>query len=216
MPGLIFCLWLLPAPAVNQLGAGAFARGDFPAAQQLFLLAWRQRPDANVASNLAATARRLRDWPAADRWFTLVIELRSETLGADHADTAIAWNNRGEARLQGGRPSAARSDLKHAKALARAAADQAVILHNLGELARREGQLAEARASLQASLALRPQSPATAELLASVLAELGQAALERARLHEAIQLCREASALAPSLARPCQERIALVAVDAGR
>lgn len=213
-------LWLLlPPTAVNQIGAEAFARGQFIAAQRLFALAWSGLPRANVASNLGATARRLGEWDAAERWFTTVIELRTASLGPAHADTAIAWNNRGEARMHQGRLTEARADLSHALAFTElSAADRAAVLHNLGDLNRRERQWTDAKQVLELSLALRPSATLTATLLATVLAEMGEVALDRARLGEAMRLCRQAVALAPAWgpARRCRERVQAVAVEVTR
>ena len=214
MPHLILLLLSTPA-ALNHLGASAFARGQYAAAQQLFVMAWRQQPSASLASNLGAAARHLREWDAAERWFTRVIELRTAALGSSHADTAIAWNNRGETRMQAGRPAEARTDLAWALELTPLAADRAAILHNLGELERQQGRLAQARQQLEASLALRPDSTATMAVLARVLAEMAEGALERARLREAIRLCRQALALAPieEPALRCQQRVEATVVD---
>ena len=209
-------LWLLwPAASVTQLGAGAFARGEFAAAEQLFLMAWQARPHANIASNLAATARRRGNWPVAERWFTEVIERRALALGTSHADTAMAWNNRGETRLRMGRYGEAREDFKLALTLSHVDSDSAVMLHNLGDLERSVGRFTEARQALEESLRRRPGAAATSTLLALVLAELGERALDRARLPEAMRLCRSAMALAPTLDRAvrCERRVSALAVD---
>jgi tetratricopeptide (TPR) repeat protein len=215
MPTLILCLLLGPI-SLNRLGVHAFARGEYAAAEQLFLLAWRQQPDANIASNLAATARRQQNWPQADRWFTHVIELRTKALGNAHPDTAIAYNNRGETRLAAGRLAAARADLEQALALTQSPPDRAVILHNLGDLERRQGNFTAAQAALAESLHLRPHSPPTSQLLAALLAALGEAALDRAHLRDALRLCQQAAALAPVPAERCQARLRALVVEVPR
>lgn len=211
MPSLILCLLLGPA-VTNRLGADAFSRGEYAAAEHLFLLAWRQQPDANIASNLAATARRQQQWPQAERWFTHVIELRTQARGDAHADTAIAYNNRGETRLAAGRLAEARADLEHALALTHAPTDRAVVLHNLGDLERRQGRYTAARIALTESLKLRPHSPPTSLLLNTTLADMGEAALARARLGEALRLCNEAGAAG----QRCRDRVRTLTVEVPR
>jgi tetratricopeptide (TPR) repeat protein len=142
---LLLALFFLAG--ANQLGAAAFAQGDYAAAGRWFSLAWEVAPRSNVASNLGAVARRLSDWPQAEHWFGQAYALRKQQLGVAHADTLIALNNRAVARLALGRWSEARRDLETALQNVEAgSADHAAMLANLGDLDLRQARLAEAEA----------------------------------------------------------------------
>jgi tetratricopeptide (TPR) repeat protein len=204
-------LLLLPAPELNRLGAHAFARGDYPAAWACFARAWNLLPRTNTASNLAATARRLGNWPEAERWSTAVIGRRERELGAGHPDTIIAWNNRGEARLRLGRLDGARVDLEHALRLVTpGSSDHAIVLHNLAVLHWREGRSSAAQNLLEQSVAIRPGDPGT-------LALLGEVLIERASPRQAQRVCAGALAIAPGweAARQCLDRVNALIVVAG-
>ena len=164
--------WLLLSS--SPLGAAAFARGDYAVAEKFFLAAWQLHPDANTASNLGAVSRRLHKLADAERWFDTVFALRLKQLGASHADTVIALNNRGVARLALGHPHQARADLEAALARVRAhTADHAAILANLGDVA-----------------------------------------LQQARLGEASRLCLQAFQIDPGRSRACREGVGRVAISA--
>jgi tetratricopeptide (TPR) repeat protein len=154
---LTLAFWILVSS--NELGAAAFARGQFALAEHLFTLAWDLAPAPNIASNRGAVARRLGKPAEAEHWFDTVYTLRRQRLGDAHPDTVMALNNRAVARAALGRLREARADYQQALSLVHpGSADHAAILANLGDLAFEQARLHEARTLCAQALALNARA----------------------------------------------------------
>ncbi len=136
--------------------ASNFAQGQYAEAEKLWLraLAIPQVPlRAKVASNLAALYKQTEQFDKAELQYRLTHTLRLESLGSNHADTALALNNLAGVHIIRGQYRNAEMELLEAlQATGLRTADRAAIFMNLGHVCRLEGRFSEAHRYLEASL----------------------------------------------------------------
>jgi serine/threonine-protein kinase len=182
---------LLRARAFVARGEDEAALSDLSLARQVLQAAGASVDEAEALDLAAVVEGRRGNLVEAQQMTMAALELRSATLGREHADVAMSYNNLGVLARNRGEYAAARGYHDQALVIRRAAlpADHphiAVSLNNLGALDLAEGEFATAVDRFQEALdiATRVNGPTHQDTIAT-LNNLGSALLRLGRLDEA-------------------------------
>lgn len=193
-------LWfVLDAARLNNLGAGAYARGDYATAESLYTAALAVAGPAGaskIESNLAALYKRQGRYNEAAVRYARVIAFRERLLGPSHPDVALAINNLAEARRIEGRLAEAQALFERALALSASAEVRGAVLNNLAEVHRTLGRYSSAERMLKEALAVKeelygahhPQVAITLNNLGKLLEDCGDPASAEGLYARAVQI----------------------------